>query len=67
MFMEKIEQKKMFDVNKVKDAMLKKTKEEHTEAVIWATRMGAKIRMEDQKRGRIYKERMRARLEEGVK
>ena len=39
MSMEKIEQKEMFDVNKVKDAMLKKTKEECTEVVIWATRM----------------------------
>ena len=67
MSMEKIEQKEMFDVNKVKASMLKKSKEERMKDVMWATREGAKIRKEDMKRGRLYKDRMRARLEESKK
>ena len=63
----KIEQKIMFSANKVKESFLKKTKAEQAAEIAWATKMGRKIREDDKKRQRQYKEKMKAKLIESRK
>lgn len=67
MTIEKIESKEMFEVNKVREAMMSKTKEQRREDVLWATKAGRKMRQKDRQRAEKYQEGMLKRLRDSRK